>query len=100
MERIILPAAFVGGVVVGKNWDKIVKVSKPYLKKGMKESQKIAIKGMHALQKTTPRIIKGAGAFLDAQGKKINKMIAKTPAIAKVHHKAAPKKRKIKLATA
>lgn len=100
MERIIIPAAFVGGVVVGKNWDKIVKVTKPYLRKGIKESQKIALKGMHAIQKTVPGVIKGTGDFLNAQGKKFSKVIAGAPSIVKAHHKAAPKKRKVRLATA
>lgn len=80
MEKILIPAAFVGGFLVGKNWNKIAKVSGPYVKKSQDA-------------------LKDVVAFAGIQGKKISQAVSGIPALCKKDKpapaKAAAKKKKV-----
>ena len=90
MEKVLIPAALVGGFVVGKNWNKIAKFSGPYLKKGIKNTQKITAKGLTIFQRNAPKVVNGASAF-----------IGKVPTLFKKHHsKTSTRRRKLKIAHA
>ena len=71
MERVLVPLTFVGGFIVGKNWNKIAKFSGPYVKNGIKGAQKITSNGFEIVQKGWSDGTRGATAFFNKAAQNI-----------------------------
>ena len=77
MEKVLIPVSFIGGFLVGRNWKKIVAFSRPYVKKGIKQTQNVVSKSF----KGTSNGFKAAGSYFGSQWGKRGNAVARASSL-------------------